>query len=167
MSAPSPWPAEALARSEELRQLLEESESGVLPVRIPPRERTTKMEAKLFTQDRAGIAVHWTVEHEDVDGLTVAVDRLLTWLDAGGFEAHVGFDNGRRNTPVARQESAEPSAPEVRCGRCNGPVYDNNAGKGKTNPRGPDWTCKDKENCGGRAWKSKDGSPGPWKEPLV
>ena len=125
------------------------------------------MEAKLFSQDRSGIAVHWTVEHEDVDGLTVAVDRLLTWLDANGFEAHAGFDAGRRNAPTTAHNGAEPSVPPVLCGRCNGPVWDNNAGKGKTNPRGPDWTCKDPANCGGRAWKQKDGTPGDWKLPAI
>lgn len=110
------------------------------------------------------------IEHENILGLTTSIGTLLEWAEANDFRAHDGWGSGRAMAPVAPQEgqgAAQPKQAEVRCGVCGGPVWDNNAGKGKTNPKAPDWTCKDKEGCWSRAWAKADGTPGEWKAPPV
>ena len=54
------------------------------------------MQAKLFSQTKDGLAIHWDVTQETVDGLTNAVSQLIEWLEANEFVAHQGF-----GTPAA------------------------------------------------------------------
>ena len=56
-----------------------------------------------------------------------------------------------------------PSHPKsgVSCGFCGGPTWDNR--KDKTNPKAPDFRCKDRESCGGAAWIKEDGELN-WKQ---
>lgn len=84
------------------------------------------MEAKVFSQSREGIKVHWTVEHETVDGLTAATSRLMEWLDTNEFRADNGFGNGsstgtaRQAAPARSQQPARSARPPSRNG--NGPM---------------------------------------------
>ena len=119
------------------------------------------MEAKIFSEDKNGMIVHWTVEHEDVDGLTAAVGRLFGWLDLNEFGANRGFGNGAQSGP--QQANTKPAkSPVPPCNYCAGDVWDNRENKRSKN--GPDFKCKERE-CGGAAWIQKDGSL-KWNKPL-
>ena len=116
------------------------------------------MEAKLFTIKPGEAVVHWTVEGETVDSLTLAVGRLMGWLQTNEFHEHDGFGNAGR-APVAAQgaSSAPAKASDVpQCKFCDGDVWDNRENKRSEN--GPDFKCKKKQGCGAAAWIQDDGS---------
>lgn len=76
--------------------------------------------------------------------------------ERGGEPSHVSeFVDAaldRHNTPA-------PSCP-----KCNGPMWDNRAKK--TNPKAPDFKCKDKEQCDGVIWPPKQGKAAPASQPV-
>lgn len=82
---------------------------------------------------------------------------------ANGAPASAPPANGTPAAPAPVQ--AAPSAgPTPGCGNCGSDVYDNRGNK--RNPKGPDFTCKNKSACGWRAWIQKDGGLN-WKAPLT
>lgn len=75
----------------------------------------------------------------------------------------------RANPPVAPRAATSPAASsgtttapssgsppngEVKCPRCSGPMWDNR--ESKTNPRAPDYKCRDR-SCDGAIWPPKNG----------
>lgn len=134
------------------------------------------MQAKLFTETKDGIPVHWELSDESLDELEADVGALIEWLDANEFKSHRGFGNGSGTAPtrpavpaqrqapprngvrqVQRQRTAE--VPEC-CEMCGGDYWDNR--DNKRNPKAPDFKCKDKDGCGAGGWIRDDGSVN-WK----
>lgn len=58
---------------------------------------------------------------------------------------------GRQQTPTEIKQRQNGTAPN--CPKCKGPMWDNR--EGKTNPKQPDFKCKDKA-CGGAIWPQSD-----------
>jgi len=118
------------------------------------------MEAKLFTSKPGEAVVHWTVEAENVDSLTLAVGRLMGWLQTNEFHEHDGFGNAGRGSvalPAFVKESSPSASADVpQCKFCDGDVWDNRENKRSEN--GPDFKCKKKQGCGAAAWINEDGS---------
>lgn len=147
----SAWTPEAVELSRELA-----IELGQIPGprAAEPRGSSERrvMEAKVFTQDKEGIKIHWTVEHENVDGLTAAVDRLLGWLEVNEFYADHGFGNGSGSGAARSAPTKVAGVPQ--CRFCDGDVWDNR--DDKRNAKSPDYKCK-KKSCGAAAWIKEDG----------
>ena len=136
------------------------------------------MNAKLFTETKEGIIVHWDLQHETLMGLEAEVGQLVSWLDANEFTANRGFGNGSNTAPArqgapARAQTAQKPRSGVRqvqkqrdtdvpdeCEICGGDFWDNR--DDKRNPKAPDFKCKDK-NCGAGGWIQDDGSV-RWKQ---
>lgn len=75
-------------------------------------------------------------------------------------------DTARARTNQRRAQATQQAA-ERKCGFCGGRTW-NNIEKKKSGDfvsTAPDFTCRDKEKCGGVMWLLKDGSDGEWKEP--
>lgn len=131
-------------------------------------ERTKDMtfEARVFTE-RKGIPIHWTVSGEDINALEGNVSDLLEWLDVNEFAPHAGFGvkpeaaaKPQQRAQQARPQQAKPQrAARVVCEYCGGEVWDNRQKKasGQFSERSPDYTCKDRDGCGGAAWIRDDG----------
>ena len=134
------------------------------------------MHSKLFTEDKNGVPVHWELEAESVDALTLATGRLLGWLETNEFTAHTGFGTNNtaqaRQAPSARSQGRQQPRSGVRqvqrqratdvpqCDFCEGDVWDNR--RTRTGQQ-PDFKCKDKEACGAGGWIQEDGSV-RWKQ---
>ena len=54
------------------------------------------------------------------------------------------------------QQQPDESAPPPTCPKCQGPMWDNRAGK--RNPKAPDFKCKDRE-CDGVIWPPRGAKP--------
>lgn len=113
------------------------------------------MNAKLFTETKDGVIVHWELEHEHLMGLQTEVNNLTQWLSANGFTANHGFGNGNTAAKGAGNGSAQADSGAPRCASCGGEMWDNR--KNKKNPKAPDFKCKDREGCDDAAWISKSG----------
>jgi hypothetical protein len=68
---------------------------------------------------------------------------------------------GAPRQPVAHQNgtSRPPSGDVPACPKCGGQMWDNRAKK--TNPKAPDFKCKDKEHCDGATWVQSNRAPSP------
>lgn len=123
-------------------------------------------EARIFTEYN-GTPVHWTVSGDTVDELTGNVTALFGYLDGNGFVGHAGFGTPAKPQPKAAEKPASKARPEaVRCGLCGGDAWDNRAKKrsGSYKHTAPDFSCKNKDGCGGLAWENDEGYL-DWKEP--
>lgn len=67
---------------------------------------------------------------------------------------------GRQQTPTEIKQRKNGNVPN--CPKCAGPMWDNR--EGKTNPKQPDFKCKNKE-CGGAIWPPKDAQQQPSNQP--
>lgn len=76
--------------------------------------------------------------------------------DRGGEPSHV---SEFVDAAIARHNDPAPSCP-----KCNGPMWDNRAKK--TNPKAPDFKCRDKEHCDGVIWPPKGGKAAPPPQPV-
>jgi len=107
-------------------------------------------EMKFFLKHTpTGIPAHLTLGAEssadELKTLLANINVALGWLADQGFEGHWGGEQGARpNAPAA--------ADVPKCPQCAGEMWDNR--KTKTNPRAPDFKCKDKE-CGAGVWPEK------------
>jgi hypothetical protein len=121
-------------------------------------------EANVFFKDENGFRWHFKLQAPNQMALQAAHRRAVDFLLASGYTPDSGPSHG--NAPAGAQQAAAAPKPEaVLCGFCGGATWDNRTNK--RNPKGPDYTCKDKEECGGRAWLKNDGSLGEWKMPAL
>lgn len=186
----SPWTPEALARSEELRQLLE----GETPM--------VSIECNVFWDNPKR---HIKVTAESFEELADQYVRLLAfahdfidespegeWLPGHNepLEEEPPYPGTTLRAPVAPQDGqgqaqapvavlpvrpvtlTRPSAGAVRCGLCNGAVYDEHKSKfwgnglGQSGNAKPGWKCQGKApnaaGCTGRAWDEYDPNTNQW-----
>jgi len=122
-------------------------------------------EANVFFKDENGFRWHFKLQAPNQMALQAAHRRACDFLLTSGYTPDAGPSRGPDvgGVPAPAQPAAKPQG--VLCGLCDGPTWDNRTNK--RNPKGPDYTCKAKETCGGRAWLKADGSVGEWKEPPL
>lgn len=70
-------------------------------------------------------------------------------------EREPGDESESDKPKAARAKATTGGAPK--CPKCKGPMWDNRLNK--TNPRQPDFRCKDKEKCDGVIWPPKEAQP--------
>jgi hypothetical protein len=121
-------------------------------------------EANVFFKDENGFRWHFKLQATNQMALQAAHRRACDFLITSNYTPDAGPSRG--TGAGGAQEASDGFDPRnVKCGQCDGPTYFNET---KRNPKGPDWTCKDKEGCNARAWKqAKDGKPGEWKFPAI
>ena len=113
-----------------------------------------------------------TLAIEGEKGLSLAqvMGKAITYLRRYGLSAmfgvyadkdedgnETGVESTQHKAPAQQADSHAPTCP-----KCNGPMWDNR--EGKTNPKQPDFKCKNKE-CGGAIWPPKDAQPSAQPEP--
>lgn len=106
-----------------------------------------------------------TLAIEGEKGLSLAqvMGKAITYLRRYGLSAMFGVyadkdddgnDTGADSTKATAKPAMNGSAPN--CPKCKGPMWDNR--EGKTNPKQPDFKCKDKA-CDGAIWPPRDAQP--------
>lgn len=175
---PNRMTPEILRRTEELRDSLENEPEW--PWFGPPEEEEMAVtveeiyetELNLFVHLRQGMDGHIKITGVPHNRAIPALDALAELAaDKYNMTASTRFGSPKATattgtgaeTPRIESQSA-PEPPRYTgnaenfvppCENCGGPVWDNRTNK--RNPKGPDFTCKDKEGCGWRAWVTKDG----------
>lgn len=112
-----------------------------------------------------------TLAIEGEKGLSLAqvMGKAITYLRRYGLSAMFGVyadkdddgnDTGADSTKATAKPATNGNVPN--CPKCAGPMWDNR--EGKTNPKQPDFKCKNKE-CGGAIWPPKDAQQQPSNQP--
>lgn len=119
-----------------------------------------------------------SIEGEKGLSLAQVMGKAITYLRRYGLSAMFGVyadkdDDGNGAGPdsaqhVEQRKAQAPAGDVPNCPKCGGAMWDNRGTpeKPKTNPRAPDYKCKDK-TCDGVIWPPKDNGNGPAPEPAA
>jgi hypothetical protein len=101
-----------------------------------------------------------SIEGEKGLSLAQVMGKAITYLRRYGLSAMFGVyadkdeDGNDTGAPSTTHAPVQQSAgPAPKCPKCGGAMWDNR--QGKTNPKAPDFKCKDKA-CDGALWPPKD-----------
>jgi hypothetical protein len=85
------------------------------------------------------------------------------WRDRGTKGKGFGSSGERQ---MERETDVDLSSPAPKCPKCGGDMWDNRRDKlsGRTNPKAPDFKCKNKGACDGVVWQGSKKSAAPPQE---
>lgn len=129
------------------------------------------VECNVFATHPSGFKAHFKMLIPAASGVATGpnnIDKLVEVLVNKGYMPDGG--PGKPTTQTKETRERAPAQPQRQsrnddvpeCPECGGPVWDNRSNK--RNPKGPDYTCKDKANCGMVGWENSDGGV-RWQEP--
>lgn len=187
------WTAEALALSGELKEMLEAERMASIEFNAfyENPKRHIKLTADSFEQ-LADLVVQLAAFEADFIAASMPPDDEA-YIEPEDIPFEEPVSNGAgtgykaRSTaqapvavlPVRPVQNQRPSASQVKCGLCGGPVFDEHRSKfwgnglGKSGNPKPGWKCKNEGgNCGGIAWDEYDVSNqwtriGDWQHPRL
>lgn len=131
-----------------------------LPVELPERldsasdaEHTVAVQDALRTGINLGKVMVYDalgIEYTDNNGLIAekVAARVEGKVEAAPRPARSSA------APAQAASSQPPASGEKACPKCGGAMWDNRVGK--TNPKQPDFKCKDKANCDGVIWPPRN-----------
>ena len=121
-------------------------------------------QSNVFVMDADGFKVHfqlnapWGEIMSKTNGLLIALKEQKYKPDVS-MERGRGGGGGKPKAP-APVITANGKNVEVKCGQCQGPVWDNRAENDKREAAGqrrrPDFSCKKKDECGWICWNGVD-----------
>jgi hypothetical protein len=130
--------------------------------------QTVTVETLIMHASGQWLASNISLSIEGEKGLSQAqvMGKAITYLRRYGLSAMFGVyadkdedgnDDPKHAQPRAEQPTPAATGPVPNCPKCNGAMWDNR--EKKTNPKAPDFKCKNKE-CDGAVWPPKDSGNG-------
>jgi hypothetical protein len=87
------------------------------------------------------------------------------WGDSTPAERGAGNGGGNGNGGANGNGKAAPAGDVPNCPKCGGPMWDNR--NNKTNPKAPDFKCKNRGACDGAIWLHSEKKAGNGKAPAA